>query len=216
MVSFKQNSEDYIKEGKHTYYYLRSGFRSSLRHEFRVQACCRMKGMKGMDVPANAASETKREAEISRLSPDQDDVTRISGRVVARTSPPCSTAINVQYSPASMKSLTHLVSLLAFVASGVVSLPYGDQATFDIHPGFNIDLNSQRLVELEGHQRVWMSELEKVSLVSHSPHVTCALKSEKIQAKARGIKFFDVYGLLLVPMFCSNPSAVLRPKIWAI
>jgi len=73
-----------------------------------------------------------------------------------------------------MKSLTCLVSLLAFVASGVVSLPYGDQASFEIHPGFNIDLNAQRLVELEGRQRVWMSELEK------------------IQAKARGIKFFDV------------------------
>lgn len=61
-----------------------------------------------------------------------------------------------------MNSLTRLVSLLAFVASGVVSLPYGDQATFETHPGFNIDLNAQRLVELEGHQRVWMSELEKV------------------------------------------------------
>lgn len=64
-----------------------------------------------------------------------------------------------------MKSFTSLISLLALVTSGVVALPpYGAQSTFEIHPGFNLDLNAQRLVELDGHQRVWMTELEKVSL----------------------------------------------------
>lgn len=114
-----------------------------------------------------------------------------------------------------MKSLTCLVSLLAFVASGVVSLPYGDQTAFEIHHGFDIDLNAQRLIELDGGQRVWMTELEKVLLASYYPHATCVLKSEKIQAKAHGIKFFDVYGLLLVSIFSSNPPAALIPKIWA-
>ncbi|KAF7776091.1 hypothetical protein Agabi119p4_4484 [Agaricus bisporus var. burnettii] len=73
-----------------------------------------------------------------------------------------------------MKSLANLLSLLAFVASGVIALPHESQTTFEVHPGFDLDLGAQRLVELEGHQRIWMSELEK------------------IQAKARGAKFFDV------------------------
>jgi len=73
-----------------------------------------------------------------------------------------------------MKSLTSLLPLLAFVTSGVLALPYGTQSTFEVHPGFNLDLNAQRLIELDGHQRVWMTELEK------------------IQAKARGVKFIDV------------------------
>ncbi|XP_006460164.1 hypothetical protein AGABI2DRAFT_191928 [Agaricus bisporus var. bisporus H97] len=73
-----------------------------------------------------------------------------------------------------MKSLASLLSLLALVASGVIALPHESQTTFEVHPGFDLDLGAQRLVELEGHQRIWMSELEK------------------IQAKARGAKFFDV------------------------
>ncbi|KAF9452038.1 peptidase [Macrolepiota fuliginosa MF-IS2] len=73
-----------------------------------------------------------------------------------------------------MKSLTSLLSLLAFVTSGVLAVPYGTQSSFEVHSGFNLDLNAQRLIELDGHQRVWMTELEK------------------IQAKARGVKFIDV------------------------
>ncbi|KAJ3564690.1 hypothetical protein NP233_g8131 [Leucocoprinus birnbaumii] len=73
-----------------------------------------------------------------------------------------------------MKSLAGLLSLLAFVTAGAVALPYRAQSPFEVHPGFNLDLNAPRLVELDGHQRVWMTELEK------------------IQAKARGVKFFDV------------------------
>ncbi|KAH7907012.1 hypothetical protein BJ138DRAFT_1093281 [Hygrophoropsis aurantiaca] len=40
--------------------------------------------------------------------------------------------------------------------------------------GFSLDLNAHRLVQLEGEEPVWMTELEK------------------IEAKARGIKFFDI------------------------
>jgi len=42
------------------------------------------------------------------------------------------------------------------------------------YPGFDLDLNAQRLVQLEGQEPIWMTELEK------------------IQAKAQGIKFFDI------------------------
>lgn len=61
-----------------------------------------------------------------------------------------------------MKSFAAILSLLTLVTSGVVALPYGIQSPFEIHPGFNLDLNAQRLIELDGHQRVWMTELEKV------------------------------------------------------
>ncbi|KDQ64752.1 hypothetical protein JAAARDRAFT_684578 [Jaapia argillacea MUCL 33604] len=42
------------------------------------------------------------------------------------------------------------------------------------YPGFDLDLNALRLVQLEGQAPQWMTELEK------------------IEAKARGIKFFDI------------------------
>jgi leucyl aminopeptidase len=61
-----------------------------------------------------------------------------------------------------MKSLAGILSLLALVASGVVALPHEAQSSFSVHPGFDLDLDAQRLVELEGHQRIWMSEFEKV------------------------------------------------------
>lgn len=43
-----------------------------------------------------------------------------------------------------------------------------------IQPGFNLDLNVPRLVQFEGQEPVWITELDK------------------IEAKARGIKFFDI------------------------
>ncbi|KAK7061596.1 WD-repeats-region domain-containing protein [Favolaschia claudopus] len=73
-----------------------------------------------------------------------------------------------------MKYLLALVAL----ASLVVAAPAdSEQAPFGVdykHPGFDWDLGSQRLVQLQDQPPVWMSELEK------------------IQAKARGIKFFDI------------------------
>jgi len=42
------------------------------------------------------------------------------------------------------------------------------------YPGFDLDLKAQRLVQMEGRPAVWMTELEK------------------IEAKARGVKFFDI------------------------
>ncbi|KAF7355186.1 Peptide hydrolase [Mycena sanguinolenta] len=73
-----------------------------------------------------------------------------------------------------MKSLLALVAL-ACVANAFPTT--GDQAPFTVdykHPGFDWDLSAQRLVQIQGQPPVWMSELEK------------------IQAKARGIKFFDI------------------------
>ncbi|KAH0587350.1 hypothetical protein H2248_006150 [Termitomyces sp. 'cryptogamus'] len=52
--------------------------------------------------------------------------------------------------------------------------PLIDAGHLTSYPGFSLDLNAQRLVELEGKTPIWMSELDKVQL------------------KAKGIRFFDV------------------------
>ncbi|KAJ6629171.1 peptidase [Mycena sp. CBHHK59/15] len=74
-----------------------------------------------------------------------------------------------------MKSLIALVAL-ACVANA--SPLQGEQVPFGVdykHPDFpGFDLGDQRLVQMHSGPPVWMSELEK------------------IQAKARGIKFFDI------------------------
>jgi len=69
--------------------------------------------------------------------------------------------------------------LFALVALAVVASASpidGEQVPFALEsfPGFSLDLSAQRLVEMQGQPPVWMSELEK------------------IQAKQRGIKFFDI------------------------
>ncbi|KAF8211279.1 peptidase [Mycena galopus ATCC 62051] len=74
-----------------------------------------------------------------------------------------------------MKYLLALVSLLVCVVNAAPA--DGDQAPFSVdykHPGFDWDLSAQRLVQIQGQPPVWMTELEK------------------IQATARGIKFFDI------------------------
>ncbi|CAL1702230.1 unnamed protein product [Somion occarium] len=42
------------------------------------------------------------------------------------------------------------------------------------HPGFDLDLNERRLIQLEGQEPVWITELEKIGL------------------KAQGVNFFDI------------------------
>jgi len=77
-----------------------------------------------------------------------------------------------------MLSLT-LISLacLARAVASPLSATYGSEQVpldgLEKH-GFDLDLSAQRLVQMEGQKPVWMTELEK------------------IQAKARGIKFFDI------------------------
>jgi len=61
-----------------------------------------------------------------------------------------------------MKSIPSLLSLLFFVALGTAA-PHELQLSLEVRPGFDIDLSAQRLIEFNDHQRVWMTELEKVS-----------------------------------------------------
>ncbi|KAJ7499095.1 peptidase [Mycena latifolia] len=74
-----------------------------------------------------------------------------------------------------MKSFFALVALACVARASPVD---GDQVSFSVdykHPDFpGYDLSALRLIEMEGQSPVFWSELEK------------------IQAKARGIKFFDI------------------------
>ncbi|TFK43342.1 peptidase [Crucibulum laeve] len=75
-----------------------------------------------------------------------------------------------------MKSLSLL--LLAGIATATPLFDNG-QTAFDSelrtsYPGYDLDLSTKRLVQMEGKPPVWMTELEK------------------IRAKTRGINFFDI------------------------
>ncbi|KAJ7283815.1 peptidase [Mycena rebaudengoi] len=75
-----------------------------------------------------------------------------------------------------MKSLIVAVAIACTLVNATPldneQVPFGVNYQHPDFPGF--DLSAQRLIEMEGQPAVWMSELEK------------------IQAKARGIKFFDI------------------------
>ncbi|OCH88312.1 peptidase [Obba rivulosa] len=76
-----------------------------------------------------------------------------------------------------MKSLALLLPIVSLVAA--TPFPYdNEQLLLDSYrygrPGFDLDLNELRLVQLEGQPPVLMTELEKIN------------------AKAQGLKFFDI------------------------
>ncbi|THH33775.1 hypothetical protein EUX98_g418 [Antrodiella citrinella] len=104
--------------------------------------------------------------------------------------------------------------LLAFVGYAVsFAAAEGGQKPFGIqeqqYPGFDLNLDELRLVQLEGQEPVWMSELEKVTNtpVLNSSLVTLS-RLLQINLKAQGVHFFDVTD---TPNFGS--SALLRSAV---
>ncbi|EIM88211.1 peptidase [Stereum hirsutum FP-91666 SS1] len=76
-----------------------------------------------------------------------------------------------------MKSILAFVSLACAVAAIPAQSPLlvNEPIDADFHvDGFDIDLSSRRLVQMEGQPPVWMTELDK------------------IETKAQGLKFFDI------------------------
>lgn len=71
-----------------------------------------------------------------------------------------------------MKAIFSLV-----LASIATALPVFEQipinAELATFPGFDLDLNAQRLVQLEGQAPVWMTELEKVNSDCPIYHSQC-------------------------------------------
>jgi len=66
--------------------------------------------------------------------------------------------------PCTMKSFAILLSLVSLITATPLAYDYQSPLTAQItsYPGFDYDLNALRLVQLEGHDPVWMTELEKV------------------------------------------------------
>jgi hypothetical protein len=57
---------------------------------------------------------------------------------------------------------------------------------------YDLDLNSLRLVQLEGKDPVWMTEIEKVGFSLCNSSITDHWPATQIQVKAQGFKFFDM------------------------
>lgn len=80
-------------------------------------------------------------------------------------------------------------------ASEQFPLDLGEPISVTSYEGFHLDLNAERLVEMEGQAPVWMTELEKVlySLIFATNSTINHLRvGVQIRAKAQGIKFFDM------------------------
>ncbi|KZT12990.1 peptidase [Laetiporus sulphureus 93-53] len=78
-----------------------------------------------------------------------------------------------------MKSFTLLLPIVSAAVAGTLAYNEYEQVQLDgsslqMYPGFDLDFNELRWVQLEGQEPVLMSELEKIEL------------------KAQGFKFFDV------------------------
>lgn len=97
-----------------------------------------------------------------------------------------------------MKSFSILLSLACIAIATPLSNGESDQAPFNAelmtsYPGFTLDLNAQRLVQIEGQKPVWMTELAKVYSGCLVPlSIVDRLIFAQIRAKAQGIKFFDM------------------------
>lgn len=75
-------------------------------------------------------------------------------------------------SQTTMKSISALLSLACLVSASPILPSYDGQIALgglgEYHtnyPGFSIDLSAQRLVQFEGKEPIWVSELEKVMCI---------------------------------------------------
>lgn len=95
-----------------------------------------------------------------------------------------------------MKSIFAFVSLACAVAAIPAQLPLVVNEPIDTEfhvDGFDINLNSRRLVQMEGQPPVWMTELDKASILSgQALSQLTEFSTIQIEAKAQGLKFFDV------------------------
>lgn len=95
-----------------------------------------------------------------------------------------------------MKTSLVLLSLAYSALSTPLFVVEGEQAPFNArlttsYPGFSLDLNAQRLIQTEGREPIWMTEMDKVFL-QLCVSLTRPYFVAQVRAKAQGIKFFDM------------------------
>ena len=88
----------------------------------------------------------------------------------------------------SWKLFAFLLSIGFLGKANPIGLAQYDQT----HLRYDLDLNSLRLVQLEGKDPAWMTEIEKVGFFLCSSSITDHLPAAQIQLKAQGFKFFDM------------------------
>jgi leucyl aminopeptidase len=95
-----------------------------------------------------------------------------------------------------MKSVYAVLSFVC-VALAIPFFSTGDNVQVPVvleehtnFPGFDLDLNELRLVQLEGQDPVWMTELDKVLSITLIWHLIATVRQIKI--KAQGLRFFDM------------------------
>lgn len=98
--------------------------------------------------------------------------------------------------PDNMKSSLLLLSLACTTFSAPVFVADGEQNPFYAglrtdYPGFTLVLDAQRLVQIEGGETIWMTEMDKVSHTQLSFIQTCPFIAQ-VRAKAKGVNFFDM------------------------
>ena len=88
----------------------------------------------------------------------------------------------------NLKLFALLLSISSLGKANPIGFAQDDQAPL----GYDLDLNSLRLIQLEGKDPVWMTEIEKVCFSIHSSSVTDHRSSAtQIQVTPRALNFFS-------------------------
>lgn len=88
----------------------------------------------------------------------------------------------------NLKLFVFLLSISSLGKANPLGFAQDDQTPL----GYDLDLSSLRLVQLEGNDPVWMTEIEKVGFSISSSSITNPWPATQIQVKAQGFKFFDM------------------------
>jgi leucyl aminopeptidase len=88
----------------------------------------------------------------------------------------------------NLKLFVFLLSVSSLGKANPIGFDLDNQAPL----GYDLDLNALRLVQLEGKDPVWMTEIEKVGFSISSSSISNHWPATQIQVKAQGFKFFDM------------------------
>ena len=83
-----------------------------------------------------------------------------------------------------MKSFLFLFGLIKFVVSGPLAFEQVSISQKTSYPGFTLDLNDRRLVQFEGQEPKWLTELEKVLIIIFVDYIFSLLFRFKPKLKA--------------------------------
>lgn len=117
----------------------------------------------------------------------------------------------------NFKILAFLLSIGSLGEANPIEFAQNDQIPFrqtETMCPYELDMNSLRLVQLEGKDPVWMTENEKVGFSLCGVLVpTDHWPATKIQVKAQGFKFFDMWPISILVSGPYSSTLCLVPKL---